>query len=257
MLINYKLGEIMLSILRILVLHSVSTIPYFALACKKFFLLSRDPSIWQYACIRVFREPSMTLEQSKRIQSNYVQKYDGHWMRMFIDRPRIRYDGIYISTCNYIRPGASDTAWEKPIHFVTYYRYIRFFPDGTVLKHVTTNEPKHVVKSLEMGFNKKQCFYGRFLLDDDDHIKIVMKDKTLPKETFNLTLKIKTTHRGRHNKLNWNSYFNKSDLPNRIDHEIDLKTLKAFFFSPVRSYNVYYPNELDDTALDNEILMTM
>lgn len=247
----------MLSILRVLVLHSVSTIPYFALVCKKFFLLSRDPSIWQYACIRVFREPSMTLEQSKRIQTNYVQKYDGHWMRMFIDRPRIRYDGIYISTCHYIRPGTSDTAWEKPIHFITYYRYIRFFPNGTILKHVTTSEPQHVVKSLQMGFNKKQCFHGRFLLDDDDHITIVMKDKTLPRETFNLTLKIKTTHRGRHNKLNWNSYSNKSDLPNRADHHLDLKTLKAFFFSPVKSYKVHYPDELDDSILDNETMMIM
>lgn len=94
----------MLQILRQLVLYSVSTIPYFALTCKKFFLASRDPSIWQYACVRIFKTPSMTLEQSKKHQSEYVQDvYGGHWMRMFIDRPRIRYDGVYISTCHYIR----------------------------------------------------------------------------------------------------------------------------------------------------------
>ncbi len=93
----------MLKILRDLVLYYVSTIRYFALACKKFLLFSRDPSIWQYASVRVFRQPSMTLEQSRKYQMEKVQKYDGHWMRMFTDRPRIRYDGVYISTCHYIR----------------------------------------------------------------------------------------------------------------------------------------------------------
>ncbi|KAL7318409.1 hypothetical protein PS15m_001659 [Mucor circinelloides] len=251
-------SEIMLHILQNLVLHSVSTIPYFALVCKKFFLLSRDPSIWQYACIRVFREPAMTLEQSKRFQTNYVQKYDGHWMRMFIDRPRIRYDGVYISTCNYVRPGASDTGWDKPIHFVTYYRYLRFFPNGTVLKHVTTNEPQQVVKLLQPGYNKKQCFHGRFLLEDESHITVVMKDKNLPREIFNMRLKIKTTHRGRHNKLIWDEYTSKCIEPQRDDFQYDLKQLKAFFFSPVRSFKVHYPDELDDdTVLDNETMMLM
>ncbi|KAL0138459.1 hypothetical protein V8B55DRAFT_1515081 [Mucor lusitanicus] len=251
-------SEIMLHILRILVLHSVSTIPYFALVCKKFFLLSRDPSIWQYACIRVFREPGMTLEQSKRFQTNYVQKFDGHWMRMFIDRPRIRYDGVYISTCNYVRPGASDTGWDKPIHFVTYYRYLRFFPNGKVLKHVTTNEPQQVVKLLQSGYNKKQCFHGRFLLDDENHINVVMKDKNLPREIFNMRLKIKTTHRGRHNKLIWDDYTSKSIEPHREESRYDLKLLKAFFFSPVRSYKVHYPDELEDvTTLDDDTMMLM
>jgi F-box protein 9 len=94
----------MLKILRNLVLYSVSTIPYFALTCKKFFLYSRDPSIWQHGCVHIFKTPSMTLEQSKKYQLEHVQEiFDGHWMRMFIDRPRIRYDGVYISTCHYIR----------------------------------------------------------------------------------------------------------------------------------------------------------
>lgn len=244
----WLLGEILITVLKYLVLHSVSSIPYFALTCKKFFLLTRDPSIWQYACIRIFREPSMTLEQSKEHQSRYVEKYDGHWMRMFIDRPRIRYDGVYISTCHYVRPGTSDSSWNRPIHFVTYYRYLRFFPDGTLLKHVTTDEPAHVVRLLTDGYNKKQSFHGRFLLENNNHIQIVMKDSTLPQETFHLTLDIKTTHRGRHNKLVWDRYWSATDRPNRDDHEYDLKLLKPYFFSPVRSYKVEYPDDFDSSS---------
>jgi F-box protein 9 len=192
----------------------------------------------------------MTLKQSKAYQSQCVQKYDGHWLRMFIDRPRIRYNGVYISTCHYVRPGTCDTAWNQPIHFVTYYRYIRFFPNGTVLKHVTTDEPGHVVKLLQPGYNKKQCFQGQFMVTNDDHISIVMKDSTLPNETFRLSFKIKTTHRGRHNKLVWEQYSSSSIGSDRDDHQYDLKSFKSCFFSPVRSYKVHYPDEalnsLDD-----------
>ena len=246
-------------------LTSVSTIPYFALTCKKFFLYSRDPSLWQYASVRVFRAPSMTLEQSKRYQMEYVRNYGGHWMRMFIDRPRIRYDGIYISTCHYIRyvykctrsgdnllilcllrQGFSDNGWDKPVHIVTYYRYLRFFPNGTILKHMTTDEPAQVVKQLQVGFNRKQCFHGNFVLENDDHIKIVMKDPTLKLETFSLSLNIKTTHRGRHNKLVWQDYSSRSPMLDRGEHQYDLKMFKSFFFSPVRSYKVDYSAELED-----------
>lgn len=105
---------------------------------------------------------------------------------------------------------------------------------------MTTDEPAHVVKHLVPGFNRKQCFHGKFLVENDDHIMITMKDSTLPKETFNLSLKIKTTHRGRHNKLVWHEYTSSSCIPDRDDHHYDLKLFKSFFFSPVRSYKVDY-----------------
>ncbi|KAI8636253.1 hypothetical protein BD408DRAFT_426433 [Parasitella parasitica] len=247
-------SEIMVDILRFLVLDSVSTMPSVALTCKRFFLLSRDPSIWQYACIRVFREPSMTLEQSRRFQLDHVQKYNGHWLQMFIDRPRIRYDGIYISTCNYMRSGTLEIGSNQPFHFVTYYRYIRFFPNGTILKHVSTNEPQHVVKLMQPGFGKKQCFHGRFTLDGEDRINIVMKDKTMPNLIFDLKLNIKTTNRGRHNKLNWDEYSSMSETLNRDRDHYNLKLLKAFFFSPVRSYKVDYLDKLDD--IDDSMMLT-
>ncbi|KAI8084144.1 uncharacterized protein B0P05DRAFT_636303 [Gilbertella persicaria] len=243
-------SEIMLNVLKILALHSVSSISYFATVCKKFFLYTRDPSIWQYAAVRVFRQPSMTLEESRQECLKYVNTFDGNWMRMFIDRPRIRYDGVYISICHYIRPGTSETAWNKPIHFVTYYRYLRFFPDGRILKHVTTDEPAHVVKQLQLGYNKKQCFHGRFRMDFDDHITIVMKDYTIPRELFHLSLKIKTTHRGKHNRLNWDHYASSSIGVNRDDHVYDLKLLKHYIFSPVRSYKVHYPDEMERIVVD-------
>ena len=73
------------------------------------------------------------------------------WREVFHSYPRIRFTGVYISTVNYTRPGgasASQATWNSPVHIVTYYRYLRFFRDGTVISLLTTNEPIEVVQHL-------------------------------------------------------------------------------------------------------------
>ncbi|KAK4945386.1 hypothetical protein LTR10_015281 [Elasticomyces elasticus] len=73
------------------------------------------------------------------------------WRDVFHSYPRIRFTGVYISTVNYTRPGgasASAFTWSNPIHVVTYYRYLRFFRDGTCISLLTTDEPIDVVHHL-------------------------------------------------------------------------------------------------------------
>lgn len=73
------------------------------------------------------------------------------WRDVFHSYPRIRFTGVYISTVNYTRPGgasASQATWNSPVHIVTYYRYLRFFRDGTVISLLTTSEPIEVVQHL-------------------------------------------------------------------------------------------------------------
>ena len=70
---------------------------------------------------------------------------------MLYARPRIRFSGCYISTVNYIRPGAAtatQATWNSPVLIVTYYRYLRFFRDGTCVSLLTTTEPVDVVHQL-------------------------------------------------------------------------------------------------------------
>jgi len=69
----------------------------------------------------------------------------------FRHRPRIRFDGCYISTVNYTRPGTSNQSqytWTSPVQIVTYYRYLRFFRDGSAISLLTTAEPIDVVHYL-------------------------------------------------------------------------------------------------------------
>ncbi|KAI0474563.1 hypothetical protein F4859DRAFT_72857 [Xylaria cf. heliscus] len=73
------------------------------------------------------------------------------WQAMFRRRPRVRFNGCYISTVNYIRPGVNagqHLSWNTPVHIVTYYRYLRLFRDGTAISLTTTDEPAHVVHHL-------------------------------------------------------------------------------------------------------------
>ena len=71
------------------------------------------------------------------------------WSQVFQVFPRIRFTGVYISTVNYNRPGAASSyqnvSWNSPIHIVTYHRYLRFYPDGTVLSLLSTARPLEVV----------------------------------------------------------------------------------------------------------------
>ncbi|CAJ0548701.1 Ff.00g023140.m01.CDS01 [Fusarium sp. VM40] len=73
------------------------------------------------------------------------------WKDHFRSRPRIRFNGCYISTVNYVRTGQASSnqpTWGSPIHIVTYYRYLRFFRDGTLISLLSTAEPAEVVHHL-------------------------------------------------------------------------------------------------------------
>ena len=106
------------------------------------------------------------------------------YRHMFHNRPRLRFNGCYISTVNYIRPGgntASQVTWNTPVHIVTYYRYLRFFRDGRCASLLTTNEPLDVVHHLtkENMHNRhagglpsavmNNCLRGRWKLSGDPH----------------------------------------------------------------------------------------
>ncbi|MCJ1386222.1 hypothetical protein MMC17_009348 [Xylographa soralifera] len=73
------------------------------------------------------------------------------YAHLFQHHPRLRFNGCYISTVNYTRPGASSStqiSWNTPVHIVTYYRYLRFLRNGSCISLLTTTEPADVVPYL-------------------------------------------------------------------------------------------------------------
>lgn len=86
-----------------------------------------------------------------QLTSSLVPSTYPTYLAMFRSRPRIRFGGVYISTVNYTRPGASSAnqvTWNSPVLIVTYYRYLRFFRDGSVISLLTTHEPADVIAHM-------------------------------------------------------------------------------------------------------------
>ncbi|KAL9021780.1 MAG: hypothetical protein Q9185_001015 [Variospora sp. 1 TL-2023] len=194
---------------------------------------------------------------------------------MLRTRPRIRFNGCYISTVNYHRPGASSApstaTYTSPVHIVTYYRYLRFFRDGTCISLLTTAEPADVVHHLtkeNLHIHQKNresmlpsavmrhALKGRWKLSGslsdpstahDDQGKSASEPEgdvhietegVGPKYMYKLHLSLRSAGRAgstRNNKLAWKGFWSH----NRLTDDwaaFTLRNDRAFFWSRVRSY---------------------
>jgi F-box protein 9 len=215
------------------------------------------------------------LSKRRKLQSSALtltllpELYSSSWRDMFRHRPRIRFNGCYISTVNYIRSGqasVNQVTWHSPVHIVTYYRYLRFFRDGTVISLLTTTEPAEVVHHLTKELVTlhqdvsgahlpsavvKQALRGRWrLLSSLDLAEKALRDAEgdLCVETegigekymYKMDLSLRSAGKGtRNNKLQWRSFYSYNKLTDDWG-EFALKNDKPFFFSRVKSYGFGY-----------------
>lgn len=107
-----------------------------ALSCKKTYSLSREPVLWRLICQRIWGHNC----------SRAVYHQFGTWQRMFMTRPKVRYDGLFVSKNTYLRAGSTEWAYNQPVHQVTYYRYLRLMPDGRLLYAMALEPPRKVLK---------------------------------------------------------------------------------------------------------------
>ncbi|KAF2033327.1 hypothetical protein EK21DRAFT_58901 [Setomelanomma holmii] len=181
---------------------------------------------------------------------------------LFQRRPRVRFNGCYISTVNYTRAGqASPTSvtWNSPIHIVTYYRYLRLLRDGTCISLLTTSEPADVVPYLYTehmhkhhgslpSAPMKDALLGRWRLTgpevpgDDEQEKegtlIVETAGAVPKYMYKMVLSLATAGRAAKNsKLSWQGYWSYNRLTDDWG-EFGLKNDRAFYWSRVKSYGM-------------------
>ncbi|KAL8736671.1 MAG: hypothetical protein Q9166_000037 [cf. Caloplaca sp. 2 TL-2023] len=213
--------------------------------------------------------PSISLPLSLSLSPTYPS-----YRQMLRTRSRLRFNGCYISTVNYHRPGVSNTStnatYTSPVHIVTYYRYLRFFRDGTCVSLLTTNEPADVVhhltkENLHTHHNResmlpsavmRHALKGRWRLsgglhhettavdvedevekEGDVHIETEGVD---PKYVYKMQLSLRSAGRSggtRNNKLAWKGFW----YHNRLTDDwatFALRNDRAFFWSPVRSYGM-------------------
>ncbi|ROW07827.1 hypothetical protein VMCG_03566 [Cytospora schulzeri] len=192
------------------------------------------------------------------------------WQRMFRRRPRIRFNGCYISTINYIRPGqqTNSLAWNSPVHIVTYYRYLRMFRDGTAITLCTVEQPANVVHHMTreaLALHKggamahlpsgvmQHALRARWRLssaadrsadlEEGKEVSLADSEGDLFIEydgggnyLYRMELSLRATGKlSRNNKLMWSGFYS-YNKPADVWDEFSLKEFKPFYFSRVKSY---------------------
>lgn len=239
-------SELLLHILRVLAVTDVASFSRCAQVCKALaFLVATEQSIWRDVCSATFRRMlwdwgcqvnggeliNRTLldgdgdgpspERVVPADDAVVHGYGGNWRTMFTGRPRIRFNGIYISTCNYVRSGASHGGWNTPVHIVTYYRYLRFYPAGTVVSLLTTAEPADVVHALGSATPTpapappwaKYVSVGRWRLDPEGRVDVETEPPagSMDRYLFRMQMRVRGVRAGGRmgasNKLVWEGFW--------------------------------------------------
>ncbi|KAK6626543.1 hypothetical protein RUM44_009016 [Polyplax serrata] len=168
--------EIILYILRWVVSHDLDlrSLEMCSMVCRGFYLVSRDAEIWRLACIKVWG-----------VNCGNLKMYDS-WRTMYLKRPRLNYNGCYISKTTYVRHGETSfqDQFYRPWHVVEYYRYFRFFPEGIVYMLTTPDQPAPVTCILKGRENRHPSLLTGHYRLQDDKIFIVLQREDLINNRF-------------------------------------------------------------------------
>ncbi|KAI5841261.1 hypothetical protein BZA05DRAFT_134748 [Tricharina praecox] len=275
-------SELLLHILRFTALADIASFARLAQVCKSLcYVVVTEDRIWRDVCKATFprqvwdwkvsvgghplidellggNDFAVSNEQDDNNEEEEAQRtapvdeeqlplYHSSWREMFHLRPRLRYNGVYISTCNYHRSGGhsgTSLSWGTPVHIVTYYRYLRFYPDGTLLSLLSTHEPADVVYTFSklalptsLHDWAPHVARGRWRVDSAGQVDIETEAQNLPRYLFRMQLRIREA-RGRMNtvrggaKLNWEGFWSWNKLTDDLG-KFEGRNDKPFFFSRV------------------------
>ncbi|XP_012215867.1 F-box only protein 9 isoform X1 [Linepithema humile] len=238
--------EIVLFILKWVVSSELDfrSLEMFSRVCRGFYITARDKEIWRLACVRVWGVNCGTCEPLYQ-----------SWRDMYLHRPRLRYNGCYISKTSYIRDGENNfqDRFYRPWHLVEYYRYFRFFPEGRVLMLTSTDEAQSCVNSLRNRVPRNpSVLIGHYRLHDNCVTLMLKKQETKGvnfayrrkkrepvhdsgEQTFHIEFEIQNHHRRVNSQLRWISYSIFTKYKNGVEAKIWLKepSVREFRVSPI------------------------
>lgn len=228
-------NDLLLRIVKHTVLMSGSAWLNLSLTCSKFNELCFHNSI-PYKTFASFIYSKQNFDVPP-LELDFDKKWGSDYQRMLKERPYIHFEGIYISTVNYLRHGANaegSSSLINPIHMITYYRYFRFYPDGYCLRLLTTEEPSQVVKTFSrstLPLDSELCKWILSSRNDGGRLTI---SRSSEKYSFVEALQIRNRVGSRHQRLKW--VFSTVIDGNDDASECSLRNEKPFFFSRVKSY---------------------
>jgi F-box protein 9 len=172
--------------------------------CKSFYRVFLSDFVWRHLCLHTHDTYSI-LDLEK-----LLPQYQNSWKRMWIEKPRIRRDGVYISKCSYKRTGWSDTlTYLQPIHIVTYYRYLRLLKNSNFLFLTTPKEPIDTVSIFQPNAKIKEILYGSWSWESSDVIRLEWQQPNRPSVLFSASLKVLSVPEiaGKFSRLKWSNIY--------------------------------------------------
>lgn len=167
-----------------------------ACVCRKWRYTIRNPVFWRHACLKSWQITGIA-ENYKILQSNY----NGSWKKMWLLRPRVRTDGLYVSRNTYIRPGVAEWKITKPVHIVCYFRYLRFYPSGRFLYKNSSLKIKDVAKFMNLRSLKgDSVFSGHYTLSEDK-VEAAFLYPGLRPTVWRIRLRLRGTVAGANNRM--------------------------------------------------------
>ncbi|KDO80619.1 hypothetical protein CISIN_1g019659mg [Citrus sinensis] len=166
-----------------------------------------------------FVKLSGVVENYKILQS----RYEGSWRKMWLLRPRIRIDGLYVSRNTYIRAGVAEWKITNPVHIVCYYRYMRFFPSGRFIYKNSSQKIKDVAKIMNFRAAKADCvFTGHYTLSEEKVEAAVLYPGLRP-TVLRIRLRLRGTTAGANNRMDLLSLVTSGMNDNEVNgHDEDI-----------------------------------
>ncbi|KAH3670957.1 hypothetical protein OGAPHI_000668 [Ogataea philodendri] len=223
----------------------------FAMTCKKLSWLGFvQTANWQRLCMLVY--PRQVYDDAQRVlnkvtadQWQMVVHWDHDWRKMLCERPFIKFNGLYISAVNYQREGGRaefSNQWNLPFRMITYYRYYRFFPDGSCQKLLTVLQPQEVVPKFHRNWRElfgpsewEKVYEGTWSMSVDGSVQCNCEG---PVKMYRFVDEFQIVNGGRfarHHKLDWvrMGYIVKETSE---EGDLEISNERSFAFSRVRSY---------------------
>jgi F-box protein 9 len=186
--------------------------------CRKWRYTIRNPVFWRNACLKAWQLAGM-VENYKILQS----KYEGSWKKMWLSRPRVRTDGIYVSKNTYTRVGVAEWKITNPVHLVCYYRYIRFFPSGRFLYKNSSQKVKDVAKIMNIRGAKADCVFSGYYTLADDQVEAAVLYPGMRPTVLRIRLRLRGTTSGANNRMDLLSLVTSGVNDNEVSsHDVDI-----------------------------------
>lgn len=262
--------EVIEKIFEILLIIDTPSWINFSLICKKYsFYGFRDLNIWKKLNELNYSRQNYKDNDKEKFKILIKNQWGFNYYQMLNERPFIKFRGVYISKVSYMKEGArseNSNSWNLPYRIISYYRYYRFYSDGTCLKIITVLEPKKVIPKLHKGYkisedielmneeinrpepenikspvdnfsnrNWLRIFEGKYEISLQGFVETNCDG---PVEKYRFIDKFNIINSGkyhRHNKLEWVDlgFF---DTVNQTYSSLNRENEKDFVFSRVKSY---------------------